>query len=62
MILAAGKGTRLRPLTDTVPKPLLEVAGRPMIAFPLQLLREAGIEEVVINLHHLGEQIRSRSG
>jgi len=62
MILAAGKGTRLRPLTDTVPKPLLEVAGRPMIAFPLQLLREAGIEEVVINLHHLGEQIRSRLG
>lgn len=60
MILAAGKGTRLRPLTDMVPKPLLEVAGRPMIAFPLQLLRDAGIEEVVINLHHLGEQIRSR--
>jgi len=62
MILAAGKGTRLRPLTDTVPKPLLEVAGRPMIAFPLQLLREAGIEEVMINLHHLGEQIRGRLG
>jgi NDP-sugar pyrophosphorylase family protein len=62
MILAAGKGTRLRPLTDTVPKPLLEVAGRPMIAFPLQLLREAGIEEVVINLHHLSEQIRNGLG
>ncbi len=62
MILAAGKGTRLRPLTDMVPKPLLEVAGRPMIAFPLQLLRDAGIEEVVINLHHLGDQIRSRLG
>ncbi len=58
MILAAGRGTRLRPLTDAVPKPLLEVAGRPMIAFPLQLLRAAGIQEVVINLHHLGEQIR----
>ena len=62
MILAAGKGTRLRPLTESVPKPLLEVAGRPMIAFPLQLLREAGIEEVVINLHHLGQQIRRRLG
>jgi NDP-sugar pyrophosphorylase family protein len=62
MILAAGKGARLRPLTDTLPKPLLEVAGRPMIAFPLQLLREAGIEEVVINLHHLGQEIRSRLG
>lgn len=58
MILAAGKGTRLRPLTETVPKPLIEVAGRPMIAFALQLLHRAGIEEVVINLHHLGEQIR----
>jgi mannose-1-phosphate guanylyltransferase len=62
MILAAGKGTRLRPLTDTVPKPVLDVAGRPMIAFPLQLLRTAGIAEVVINLHHLGEQIRGRLG
>lgn len=62
MILAAGKGSRLRPLTDTVPKPLLEVAGRPMILFALQLLREAGINEVVINLHHLGAQIRRRLG
>jgi len=62
MILAAGKGTRLRPLTDAVPKPLLEVAGAPMIAFPLHLVREAGIKEVVINLHHLGDQIRSRLG
>jgi NDP-sugar pyrophosphorylase family protein len=62
MILAAGKGTRLRPLTDRVPKPLLEVAGRPMIAYPLHVLREAGIEEVVINLHHLGQQIRRRLG
>lgn len=52
----------MRPLTDAVPKPLLEVAGRPMIAFPLRLLRVAGIEEVVINLHHLGAQIRNRLG
>ncbi len=62
MILAAGRGTRLRPLTDAVPKPLLEVAGAPMIAFPLRLVREAGIKEVVINLHHLGDQIRNRLG
>jgi NDP-sugar pyrophosphorylase family protein len=62
MILAAGKGTRLQPLTETIPKPLVEVAGGPMIAFPLRLVREAGIEEVVINLHHLGEQIRNRLG
>ena len=62
MILAAGKGTRLRPLTDAIPKPLIEVAGHPMIAFPLRLLRAAGIEEVVINLHHLGDQIRRSLG
>src|SRR5262249_8423600 len=62
MILAAGKGTRLRPLTDTVPKPLLEVAGRPMIALPLDLLRAAGIRDVVINLHHLGGQLRAALG
>jgi NDP-sugar pyrophosphorylase family protein len=62
MILAAGKGTRLRPLTESMPKPLVEVAGRPMIAFPLQLLRQAGVHEVVINLHHLGRQIRAALG
>lgn len=62
MILAAGKGTRLRPLTESVPKPLVEVAGRPMIAFALQLLRRAGIQEIVINLHHLGHQIRTALG
>ena len=62
MILAAGKGMRLRPFTDAVPKPLLEVAGGPMIAFPLRLVREAGIKEVVINVHHLGDQIRERLG
>lgn len=62
MILAAGKGTRLRPLTESIPKPLVEVAGRPMIAFALQLLWEAEIHEVVINLHHLGNQIRAALG
>jgi len=62
MILAAGMGTRLRPLTDTMPKPLIEVAGRPMVAYPLELLRAAGIAEVVINLHHLGAQIRTALG
>jgi len=62
MILAAGLGTRLRPLTDTVPKPLVEVAGAPLIAYPLALIREAGIREVIINLHHLGDHIRSALG
>ncbi len=62
MILAAGKGMRLRPLTDSIPKPLIDVAGRPMIAYPLELLRRAGVQEVVINLHHLGGQIRAALG
>ena len=55
MILAAGFGSRLRPLTDRTPKPLIEVGGHPLIAYPLALLRAAGIREVIINLHHLGD-------
>jgi NDP-sugar pyrophosphorylase family protein len=62
MILAAGKGTRLRPLTNSTPKPLLEVAGQPMIAFALAQIRQAGIREAVINLHYLGAQIRRAVG
>jgi NDP-sugar pyrophosphorylase family protein len=62
MVLAAGRGNRLRPLTDSVPKPLLAVAGLPMVAFALTRIREAGIEEVVVNLHHLGGQIRAALG
>jgi NDP-sugar pyrophosphorylase family protein len=62
MILAAGFGTRLRPLTDTVPKPLIDVAGRPMIGYALALVRAAGITEVAINLHHLGDRIRRALG
>ena len=62
MILAAGFGSRLRPLTDRMPKPLIEVGGQPLIAYPLALLRAAGIRDVVINLHHLGAQIRAALG
>jgi NDP-sugar pyrophosphorylase family protein len=62
MILAAGLGTRLRPLTNTCPKPLIDVGGRPMIAFALDLVRAAGITEVAINLHHLGSQLRAALG
>lgn len=62
MILAAGFGSRLRPLTDEIPKALVPVAGKPLIAYPLALLREAGIREVMINLHHRGEQIRDALG
>jgi NDP-sugar pyrophosphorylase family protein len=62
MVLAAGRGTRLAPLTDRLPKPLMAVAGRPMIAHILDFLRSGGIDEVVINLHHLGHLIEREIG
>ena len=62
MILAAGRGERLRPLTLTTPKPLLQVRGRPLIAWHLAALARAGVREVVINLSWLGEQIRAALG
>ncbi len=62
MVLAAGRGTRLAPLTDRLPKPLMPVAGRPMLAHILDFLRAGGIEEVVINLHHLGDLIEQEVG
>lgn len=57
MLLAAGYGTRLKPLTDHTPKPLVPVAGRPMIEYALDKLRQYGIERVVINVSHLKEQL-----
>ena len=62
MVLAAGQGTRLRPTTDSTPKALVPVGGRPMIEYALLLLRHYGIKDIIINLHHLGEQIESRFG
>ena len=62
MLLAAGRGERMRPLTDTLPKPLLEVGGRPLIAWHLAALSRAGIREVVINLSWLGGQLRAALG
>ncbi|MFO1401493.1 MAG: nucleotidyltransferase family protein [Steroidobacteraceae bacterium] len=62
MILAAGRGERLRPLTLATPKPLLEVRGRPLIAWHLAALARAGVREVVINLSWLGAQIRAALG
>jgi len=62
MVLAAGLGTRLRPITDTTPKPLVPVAGRPLLDHLLAFLRAGGIEEVVINLHHLGPNIQAHVG
>ncbi len=57
MILAAGRGDRMRPLTDTVPKPLLKVAGKPLIQYSIENLVAAGFTELVINVAYLGEQI-----
>ena len=57
MVLAAGKGTRLRPLTDTLPKPLVTVGGRTLIDRSLDRLQESGVETAVVNLHHLGAMI-----
>ncbi len=62
MILAAGRGERMRPLTDHTPKPLLEVAGRRLIEYHIQNLVGAGITELVINHAHLGEQIETALG
>jgi len=62
MILAAGRGERMRPLTDTRPKPLLEVGGKPLIQYHLEALARAGIKSIVINLAWQGELIRSALG
>jgi N-acetyl-alpha-D-muramate 1-phosphate uridylyltransferase len=62
MLLAAGRGERMRPLTDHCPKPLLEVGGQPLIAWHLQALKAAGVREVVINLSWLGTQLRTALG
>jgi len=62
MILAAGRGERLRPLTDATPKPLLVVRGKPLIVHHLEALSRAGFTEIVINLSWLGNQIRDLLG
>ena len=62
LILAAGRGERLRPLTDHTPKPLLEAGGRPLIEHTIIALARAGFTELVVNLAHLGGQIQARLG
>jgi mannose-1-phosphate guanylyltransferase len=62
MVFAAGEGQRLRPITEKTPKPLVQVAGRPMIDYPLLLLRHYGAKEIIINLHHLGDQVENYLG
>ncbi len=62
MILAAGRGLRLRPLSDAVPKPLAEAGGKPLLAWHLERLARAGFRSVVINVSHLAEAIAERFG
>jgi len=62
MILAAGRGERMRPLTDTLPKPLLKVAGKMLIEYHLEKIKAAGIKEVIINHAWLGEKIEEALG
>ena len=59
MLLAAGLGTRMRPLTEHTPKPLIEVAGRPLIAHAMERLRAAGVRKVVMNVHWLADQLEA---
>ena len=62
MILAAGRGERLRPLTDSLPKPLVEVAGKPLIVYHLEKLAKAGFKQVVINHAWLGDKLVAALG
>jgi MurNAc alpha-1-phosphate uridylyltransferase len=57
IVLAAGLGQRMRPITDTLPKPLVQVGGRAMIDYALDRLAEAGIERAVVNVHHLADKV-----
>ena len=62
MILAAGRGERMRPLTDHTPKPLLQVGGKPLIVWHIERLCAAGFTHIVINHAHLGQQIEAALG
>lgn len=57
MIFAAGLGTRLKPLTDTIPKAMVPVGGKPLLQHVIEKLKNAGFNEIIINIHHFGEQI-----
>lgn len=61
MVLAAGLGTRMRPLTNDRPKPLVEVAGKPLIDHALDRLAEAGVARAVVNVHHFGDAVEAHT-
>ena len=62
MILAAGRGERMRPLSDTTPKPLLVAGGKPLIVWQIEALARAGCTDIVINAAHLADQLVARLG
>ena len=62
MVLAAGLGKRLRPITDNIPKPLVTIGGKPLLDWGLDSLAEAGVEKAVVNVHYLPEQIVAHVG
>src|SRR3981189_1287647 len=59
MVFAAGLGTRMRPITETLPKPLVKVHGRPLIDYCLDRLAENGVERAIVNVHWLADQIEA---
>jgi NDP-sugar pyrophosphorylase family protein len=62
LVLSAGKGERLMPLTAAVPKPIVEVGGRPLIHYPLRMLAHAGVTDIAINVHHLAAAVQTALG
>ena len=62
LVLSAGKGERLMPLTAAVPKPIVEVGGRPLIHYPLRMLAQAGVTDIAINVHHLAAAVQTALG
>ena len=59
MVLAAGLGKRMRPITDAMPKPLVQVAGKPLLDWGLDHLADAGVRNAVVNVHYLADQIEA---
>ena len=62
MILAAGKGTRVRPITYTIPKPMIPILQKPVMEFLLELLRQHGFDQIMVNVSHLANEIISAMG